>query len=76
MSGSRDIYPDENGQYKLFEEGEYSVYAAPMRHTGTVQYNIVRYSVLLCCGMVWYGVVRYIIVCYVMVWYSVVKYGI
>lgn len=31
--GGRDIYPDENGLYHLFEEGELSVAAAPMQHT-------------------------------------------
>ena len=31
--GSRDIYPDENGCYKLLEEGDFTVTAAPMQHT-------------------------------------------
>ena len=31
--GSRDIYPDENGHYTLFEEGDMTVKAAPLQHT-------------------------------------------
>ena len=31
--GSRDIYPDKNGCYHLFEEGGFTVSAAPMQHT-------------------------------------------
>jgi ribonuclease Z len=31
--GGRDIYPDENGHYHLFQEGELRVQAAPMQHT-------------------------------------------
>ena len=31
--GSRDIYPDEKGCYQLFNEGDYTVTAAPMQHT-------------------------------------------
>ncbi len=33
VAGSRDIYPDENGHYLLFEEGDMKVHAAPMQHT-------------------------------------------
>jgi ribonuclease BN (tRNA processing enzyme) len=31
--GSRDIYPNADGQYLLLEEGEMKVYAAPLVHT-------------------------------------------
>jgi len=33
QEGGRSIYPDENGHYHLFEEGELTVKAAPMQHT-------------------------------------------
>jgi ribonuclease Z len=31
--GGKDIYPDEKGHYHLFDDGEFSVKAAPMQHT-------------------------------------------
>lgn len=33
QSGGRDIYPDENGHYQIFTEGDLTVQAAPMQHT-------------------------------------------
>ena len=33
QEGSEDIYPDENGHYHLFDEGDLTVMAAPMQHT-------------------------------------------
>ena len=33
LNGSRDIFPEEDGTYVLFDEGELSVRAAPMQHT-------------------------------------------
>jgi ribonuclease Z len=33
QEGGRDIYPDKNGHYHLFDEEELSVLAAPMQHT-------------------------------------------
>lgn len=33
QEGGRDIYPDENGHYRLFEEDGVEVMAAPLQHT-------------------------------------------
>ena len=33
LEGSRDIYPDCHGNYLVFEEGDFTVQAAPMQHT-------------------------------------------
>ena len=35
--GSRDIYPNDDGTYSLFENENVEVRAAPMQHTGSTR---------------------------------------